>query len=96
MIPHFGVKTNIYFLQNMLRTRDFQEGLCDVNYIDRNPWLLQEPDTVSDRGTRLLTYIGDITVNGYAGAGHQDKPDFAPVPVLDASHERTEGHPPAP
>lgn len=82
-----GVKTNIYFLQNMLRTRDFQEGLCDVNYIDRNPWLLQEPDTVSDRGTRLLTYIGDITVNGYAGAGHQDKPDFAPVPVLDASHE---------
>lgn len=63
-----GVKTNIYFLQNMLRTRDFQEGLCDVNYIDRNPWLLQEPDMISDRGTKLLSYIGDITVNGYAGA----------------------------
>lgn len=82
-----GVKTNIYFLQNMLRTRDFQEGKCDVNYIDRNPWLLQEPDLISDRGTKLLSYIGDITVNGYAGAGHKEKPDFAPLPVLDASKE---------
>lgn len=79
-----GVKTNIYFLQNMLRTRDFQEGLCDVNYIDRNPWLLQEPDMISDRGTKLLSYIGDITVNGYAGVGHQEKPDFNPLPLLDA------------
>ena len=82
-----GVKTNIYFLQNMLRTRDFQEGKCDVNYIDRNPWLLQEPDLISDRGTRLLSYIADITVNGYAGTGHQDKPDFVPLPILDASKE---------
>ena len=82
-----GVKINIYFLQNMLRTRDFQEGKCDVNYIDRNPWLLQEPDLISDRGTRLLSYIADITVNGYAGTGHQDKPDFVPLPALDASKE---------
>lgn len=82
-----GVKTNIYFLQNMLRTRDFQEGKCDVNYIDRNPWLLQEPDLISDRGTKLLTYLADITVNGYAGKGPQEKPEFAPLPVLDASHD---------
>ncbi len=82
-----GVKTNIYFLQNMLDTGDFQKGLCDVNYIDRHPELLIDPHDVSDRGTKLLAYIGDVTINGYAGAGHQDKPDFAPVPVLDASHE---------
>ncbi len=82
-----GVKTNIYFLQNMLATGDFQKGLCDVNYIDRHPELLVDPHDVSDRGTKLLAYIGDVTINGYAGAGHQDKPDFAPVPVLDASHE---------
>lgn len=73
-----GVKTNIYFLQNMLRTRDFQEGKCDVNYIDRNPWLLQEPDLISDRGTKLLSYIGDITVNGYAGAGHKENRTLLP------------------
>lgn len=80
-----GVKTNIYFLQNMLRTEDFQEGRCDVNYIDRHPELLIDPNLVGDRGTRLLDYIGDITVNGYAGKGHQDKPEFAAPPVLDAS-----------
>ena len=43
-----GVKTNIYFLQNMLRTEDFQKGLCDVNYIDRHPELLVDPNIVGD------------------------------------------------
>lgn len=84
-----GVKTNTYFLQNMLETKDFQEGLCDVNYIDRHPELLVDPNEVSDRGTKLLDYIADITINGYAGAGAQTKPDFAPLPVLDASKEKT-------
>lgn len=82
-----GVKTNIYFLQNMLETKDFQEGLCDVNYIDRHPELLVDPNEVSDRGTKLLDYIADITVNGYAGAGMTVKPDFAPLPVLNADKE---------
>ena len=82
-----GVKTNTYFLQNMLETKDFQEGLCDVNYIDRHPELLVDPNEVSDRGTKLLDYIGDVTINGYAGAGAKEKPDFAPLPVLDASKE---------
>lgn len=68
----------------MLRTKDFQEGLCDVNYIDRHPQLLDEPEAISDRGTKLLHYIGDITVNGYAGAGAKEKPDFAPVAPLSA------------
>ncbi len=77
-----GVKTNIYFLQNVLRTKDFAEGLCDVNYIDKHPQLLEDSHLISDRGTKLLYYIGDITVNGYAGAGHKDKPDFADVPQL--------------
>ena len=81
-----GVKTNIYFLQNMLRTEDFQKGLCDVNYIDRHPELLVDPNIVGDRGTRILDYIGEITVNGYANAGHQAKPDFEPAPRLDADH----------
>ena len=82
-----GVKTNTYFLQNMLETKDFQDGLCDVNYIDRHPELLVDPNDVSDRGTKLLDYIADITVNGYAGAGAQAKPAFDALPVLDASAE---------
>ncbi len=86
-----GVKTNIYFLQNMLQTKDFQEGLCDVNYIDRHPELLVDPHDISDRGTKLLEYIGDITVNGYANAGMSEKPDFAPLPVLETTEETPRG-----
>lgn len=82
-----GVQTNIYFLQNMLNTDDFQNGLCDVNYIDRHHELLKDTVEVSDRGTKLLDYIGDIVVNGYAGAGHQDKPNFDPLYKLDAGKE---------
>ena len=62
-----GVKTNIYFLQNMLRTRDFQEGLCDVNYIDRNPWLLQEPEMISDRASAARCRQ-DRSTEGYPSA----------------------------
>ncbi len=76
-----GIKTNIYFLMNMLHTKDFQEGNCDVNYIDRNPDLLITPE-IKDRGTKLLRYIGDITVNGYANAGPKEKPEFTPVKPL--------------
>lgn len=86
-----GVKTNIYFLQNMLKTKDFREGLCDVNYIDRHPDLLIDPHDISDRGTKLLEYIGDITVNGYANAGMTPKPDFAPLPVLETEEEPPRG-----
>ena len=86
-----GVKTNIYFLQNMLKTKDFEEGLCDVNYIDRHPELLVDPHDVSDRGTKLLEYIGDITVNGYANAGMTPKPDFAPLPILETEEETPRG-----
>ncbi|MER2139534.1 MAG: hypothetical protein ABS965_05370, partial [Succiniclasticum sp.] len=32
-----------------------------------------------DRGTKLLHYIGDITVNGYANVGVVPKPEFAPM-----------------
>lgn len=82
-----GVKTNIYFLKNMLETKDFENGLCDVNYIDRHQDLLKNPVEISDRGTKLLDYIGDIIVNGYANSGHKDKPKFDPLYKLDAGKE---------
>ena len=78
-----GVKTNIFFLKNMLQDPAFQAGACDVNYIDRHPELLVDPEEVSDRGTRMLTYIGEVTVNGYRGNGHQTKPEFPPPVRLE-------------
>ena len=70
-----GVKTNIGFLINVLKEPSFVDGSYNVNFIDDHPELFNLP-VVQDRGTKLLKYIGDTTINGYADAGHQDKPAF--------------------
>ena len=66
-----GVKTNIGFLINVLKSPEFVDG----SFIDNHPELFNLP-VVQDRGTKLLKYIGDTTINGYAGTGHQEKPEF--------------------
>ena len=66
-----GVKTNIGFLINVLKSPEFVDG----SYNDNHPELFNLP-VVQDRGTKLLKYIGDTTINGYAGTGHQEKPEF--------------------
>lgn len=73
-----GVKTNIGFLINVLREKSFVDGSYNVNFIDDHPELFNLP-VVQDRGTKLLKYIGDTMINGYAGLGHQEKPDFEPL-----------------
>ncbi len=73
-----GVKTNILFLENVLQNEHFAKGDYSTNFVDENTELFVFSKTL-DRGTKLLHYIGDITVNGYANAGAQPKPDFAPL-----------------
>lgn len=73
-----GVKTNIGFLINVLREQSFVDGSYDVNFIDDHPELFNLP-VVQDRGTKLLKYIGETTINGYGGAGHTEKPVFEPL-----------------
>lgn len=79
-----GVKTNIPFLINVLEHPDFQKGDYSVNFIDEHPELFNLKPA-RDRGTKLMRYIADVTVNGYTGKGKEDKPDFAPIqmpPIL--------------
>lgn len=85
-----GVATNIYFLQNVLHHPDFLAGTCDVNFIDKHPELFELPKP-KDRGTKLLRYIAETTVNGYAGKGPQEKPAFEPLPVLATTGEKPAG-----
>lgn len=73
-----GVKTNIAFLENVLQNTKFRDGSYTTNFIDETPELFQFPES-RDRGTKLLHYIADITVNGYANVGVQPKPEFAPL-----------------
>ncbi len=58
-----GVKTNIPFLQNLVAHPDFQSGKATTTFIDTNPSLFKFP-TRRDRATKLLTYLGDVIVNG--------------------------------
>ncbi|NCD08907.1 MAG: pyruvate carboxylase [Negativicutes bacterium] len=73
-----GVKTNIQFLENVLTHPQFVTGSYDTNFVDDNTdlFIFQKP---LDRGTKLLAYIAETTVNGYANAGVQPKPEFGPL-----------------
>ncbi|GGE16009.1 pyruvate carboxylase [Psychroflexus salis] len=58
-----GVKTNIAFLDNILKDQTFRDGKVTVNYIKNTPALfeIKEP---RNRATKLVTFLGDVSVNG--------------------------------
>jgi len=57
-----GVSTNIPFLQAVLDDPDFQAGRVTTSFIDERPQLLTERSS-ADRGTKILNYLADVTVN---------------------------------
>jgi pyruvate carboxylase len=61
-----GVKTNIAFLENVMRHPVFLEGRCDTSFIEAHPELLRAKEK-KDRGTKLLKYLGEVIVNGSPG-----------------------------
>jgi pyruvate carboxylase len=71
-----GVKTNIPFLENVIRHPVFMAGQCTVPFIQNHPELF-DITTKQDRGTRILRYLADVLVNG-----HPDVPDPDPNRVF--------------
>ncbi len=57
-----GVSTNIPFLQAVLDDPDFQSGHITTSFIDERPQLLTARSS-ADRGTKILNYLADVTVN---------------------------------
>jgi pyruvate carboxylase len=57
-----GVSTNIPFLQAVLEDPDFVNGHVTTEFIDQRPQL-PSARSGSDRGTRILTYLAEVTVN---------------------------------
>ncbi len=57
-----GVSTNIPFLEGVLADPVFQAGQATTSFIDQRPELL-EARLPADRGTKLLAYLADVTVN---------------------------------
>jgi pyruvate carboxylase len=83
-----GVKTNMQFLQNIVRNPEFQAGHATVDFIKDHPELLQFK-TRLDRATRILNYVGEVVVNGNPDvAGRVDESRQvrkAPIPAADLS-----------
>lgn len=59
-----GVQTNIGFLENVIANPIFFKGHATVKFIEENPDLLKMPRRL-DRGTKLLNYLGNLSVNGH-------------------------------
>lgn len=57
-----GVSTNIPFLMAVLDDPDFRAGRVNTSFIDDRPQLLTS-HTPADRGTKILNYLADVTVN---------------------------------
>ncbi|MGG2084818.1 pyruvate carboxylase [Lysinibacillus pakistanensis] len=70
-----GVKTNIPFLNNVVTHEKFLTGAFDTSFIDTTPELFNFP-VRKDRGTKLLSYIGNVTLNGFPGVEKKAKPIF--------------------
>ncbi|MFJ9154101.1 pyruvate carboxylase [Streptomyces sp. NPDC102270] len=84
-----GVATNIPFLQAVLDDPDFQSGNVTTSFIEQRPHLLTARHS-ADRGTKLLTYLADVTVN----KPHGERPDLID-PVSKLPRVDTAVEPPA-
>ncbi|MDQ0664902.1 pyruvate carboxylase [Arthrobacter ulcerisalmonis] len=88
-----GVSTNIAFLQAVLDDPDFIAGDVATNFIDQRPELLKARVS-ADRGTKLLTWLADVTVNKPNGelTVHSDPsnklPDVKGMQVAPGSRQR--------
>jgi pyruvate carboxylase len=75
-----GVSTNIPFLQAVVDDPDFRAGRVTTSFIDERPHLLTA-HIPADRGTKMLNYLAEVTVNtpygGQTRVYPQDKlPEF--------------------
>src|SRR4051794_16291296 len=77
-----GVATNIPFLQALLDDPDFAAGRITTSFIEQRPQLLTARSS-ADRGTKLLTYLADVTVNKPHGERPQLVDPVEKLPPVD-------------
>ncbi len=68
-----GVSTNIPFVENLLKHPSFRDNTYTTRFIDTTPELF-DFRVRQNRGTRLLTYLADITVNGHPETAGRPRP----------------------
>jgi pyruvate carboxylase len=85
-----GVSTNIPFLQAVLDDPDFRSGNITTAFIEEHPQLLTARSS-ADRGTKLLTYLADVTVNRPYGEARVSVDPVSKLPDLDLSVPAPDG-----
>src|SRR5215813_1512591 len=79
-----GVKTNIPFVENVVNHPKFRSGEVTTSFLERHPELFRFPKR-GDRATKLLSYIGDVILNGNPEVKGKKAPETfeaAPLPKL--------------
>ncbi|WP_197373787.1 pyruvate carboxylase [Mycolicibacterium baixiangningiae] len=77
-----GVSTNIPFLQAVVNDQDFRAGRVTTSFIEERPYLLTAR-TPADRGTKILNYLADVTVNQPHGPRKSSVYPHDKLPPLD-------------
>lgn len=72
-----GVKTNIPFLENVINHPVFAAGEATTGFIEQQPELFKFKPR-RDRATKLLSYLGDVTVNGNPQVAGRPMPEAFP------------------
>ncbi len=80
-----GIKTNIAFLENVVQHEQFLTGEYNTSFIDSTPELFVFPKR-KDRGTKMLTFIGETIINGYPGLEQEKKPIFEKPEIPKIKH----------
>jgi pyruvate carboxylase len=77
-----GVATNIPFLQAVLDDPSFVAGDLSTSFIDERPQLLQGRVS-KDRGSKILNWLVDVTVNKPHGENPLSIPPAQKLPAVD-------------
>jgi pyruvate carboxylase len=85
-----GVKTNIPFLVNLVLHPAFLAGGVTTSFLDETPELLDLPQR-KDRATKILSYLGEIIVNGNPEVKNQESGVRSQPQVPEARGEIPEG-----
>ena len=84
-----GVKTNLPFLESVINHPRFAADEITTRFIDDSPELVRFPAR-RDRATRLLSFVGDVLVNGNPETSSRPRPARRPRPEVPAVGPRAE------
>jgi pyruvate carboxylase len=78
-----GVKTNIPFLENVVNHPRFRASEVTTSFLDESPELFRFSGR-ADRATKLLSYLGDVILNGNPEVKGKSLPASIEKPALPA------------